>query len=95
LRIDWHRLRLVEDADLWYSGGGATQRSGGFFGFSGRPSHGGRSLGTILEGSATYTTSPHWSINGYVGVMRGGDVVKRTFAGDRLMFAYLESVLTF
>jgi len=94
-RIDVHRLSLAESADLWYSGSGATQRAGTMFGFSGRPSGGATTLGTVIEGSANYVFTHHWSINGYVGFIKGGDVVERTFAGDRLIFSYIENVFSF
>ena len=44
---------------------------------------------------AGYAISRHWSVNGYIGVMKGGDVVRRTFSGDWLTFAYLENVVQF
>jgi hypothetical protein len=47
----------------------------------------------MLEGSADCAISRRWSVNGYIGVMKAGDVVRRTFAGDWLTFAYLERVV--
>jgi hypothetical protein len=94
-RIDVHRVSLAESADRWYSGSGATQRAGTIFGFSGRPSQGATDLGTVIEGSANYVFTPHWSVNGYFGFIEGGDVVERTFAGDRLIFSYIENVFSF
>ncbi len=95
VRVDLHRLDLATARDRWYSGSGATQKTGTSFGYAGRRSNGATSLGTILEGSADRAISRHWSVNGYVGVMQGGDVVRRTFAGDWLTFAYVESVVQF
>jgi hypothetical protein len=95
VRADVHALGLSESADLWYAGSGATQRSGRIFGYAGRRSGGFASLATIVEGAADWTISPHWSINGYAGWMRGGDVVRSLFAGDRLTFAYVEHVVQF
>lgn len=94
-RLDLHRVTLGEPADRWYAGSGATQRAGTIFGFSGRPSHGATGLGTVVEGSASYGVTPHWSVNGYVGFIDGGEVVERTFAGDRLTFGYIENVVSF
>jgi hypothetical protein len=45
--------------------------------------------------SAGYAISRPWSVNGYIGVMKGGSVVRRTFAGDWLTFVYLENVVRF
>jgi hypothetical protein len=48
-----------------------------------------------VEASADYALTRHWSLNGFVGVMRGGEVVRRTFAGSTMTFAYVENVLQF
>jgi hypothetical protein len=95
LRVDVHRLGLASARDLWYFGSGATQARGITFGFSGRPSNGATDLGTSIESSADYAISPHWSVNGYVGVLRGGNVVRRTFAGHTMTFGYVENVVQF
>jgi hypothetical protein len=95
LRLDAHRLRLTSASDLWYSGSGATQRSGTIFGFAGRRSNGSSGLGVIVEGSADWTLSPHFSVNGYLSRMNGGDVIGGTFAGRRLVFGYVETVVSF
>ena len=94
-RTDLHRLRLAESADRWYAGSGATRREGAIFGYAGRQSGGSTDLGTILETSLDVTINRRWSINGYAGYMWGGDVVRSTFAGDRLTFAYIENVIQF
>lgn len=95
VRVDLHRVALASAADRWYAGSGATQGSGSLFGFAGRPSRGATSLGTVIEGSADYTFSRRWSLNWYAGFIRGGDVVRRTFANNRLVFAYVENVIQF
>ncbi len=61
----------------------------------GRPSRGATRLGTVLEGSLDYRASRHWTVNGYLGVVRGGEVVRRTFAGRWLAFGYVEQVVQF
>ena len=40
LRADVRRLWLANGNDLWYAGSGATQKTGGFFGYAGRRSGG-------------------------------------------------------
>ena len=95
IRADLHRLRLADRADLWYAGSGPTRRTGGIFGYAGRRGGGADDLGTIVEGSADYTVNRRWSINGYAGHMRAGDVVRHTFRGRALTFAYLENVIAF
>jgi hypothetical protein len=95
VRADVHRLRLVQPNDLWYAGSGATRRQGAIFGYAGRRSGGVEDLGTIIEGSVDWTINRRWSINGYLGRMAAGDVVRSTFAGDRLTFGYVENVIRF
>jgi hypothetical protein len=94
-RVDLHRVGLADAADRWYHGSGATAREGLFFGFSGRPSGGASSLGTILEGTVDVTLMKYWSMNAYLGRMWGGDVVRASFIGDRLTFWYIENVIGF
>jgi hypothetical protein len=93
LRVDVHDLRLASAADLWYIGSGATLEDGAAFGYSGRRSNGARDLGTSIESSADVTLTPFWSVNTFVGHVKGGRVVTGTFRGDRLWFLYVEQVL--
>ena len=95
LRLDLHRIGLASSRDHWYFGSGATQARGTTFGFSTRPSNGRTDLATSTEVSADYTVSRHWSINAFVGMMRGGQVVRRSFQGSTLSFGYLENVIQF
>ncbi|MGH9201728.1 MAG: alginate export family protein, partial [Vicinamibacterales bacterium] len=95
VRVDIHRVGLTSSRDLWYFGSGATQSRGTLFGFSTRPSNGSTHLGALVEGSMDYVVSPHWSIGGYTGVIRGGDVVRRAFTGRTMAFAFLESSIQF
>ena len=93
--VDVHRVALDESADRWYTGSGASAREGAFFGYTARRSFGVTPLGTIIEGSADVTLEKRWSMVGYLGWMNGGEVVNRLFAGDNLVFFYIENVLNF
>ncbi|MEO8482741.1 MAG: alginate export family protein [Acidobacteriota bacterium] len=95
LRLDVHHLRLSSPADLWYAGSGATQAGGTTFGFAGRRSNGSTDLGAMAEGALDWAASTHLSVNGYLGAMHGGHVVSGTFAGSRLEFGYVETVVSF
>jgi hypothetical protein len=95
LRIDVHRLDLADSGDRWYFGSGAGQESGTSFGYGSRLSQGASDFGTVVEGAADYRVNPHWSINAYLGTIRGGEVVQRTFPGRTLVFGYVENVLAF
>lgn len=95
LRLDIHQLSLPSAADRWYFGSGATQQSGTVFGYATRSSAGATGLGTVVEGSADYRFNRHFSVNGYLGGIHGGDIIAQTFAGARLLFGYLETVIQF
>jgi hypothetical protein len=95
IRADLHRLTLARAADRWYFGSGATQNAGRVFGFATRPSAGARDLGTVLEGSADIRILPRWTVGTYLGSIHGGEIVKRTFNGDVLLFGFVESTIQF
>ena len=95
IRGDVHRIDLASSNDSWYFGSGATQSRGTLFGFSTRPANGSTDLATIVEASADYTMSPQWSINAYLGIARGGEVVRRSFVRPTTTFVYFENVLQF
>jgi hypothetical protein len=95
VRGEAHRLRLAAAADRWYAGAGATQQRGRLFGLVVRPSGGVSDLGRVYEGMADFTVHRHLSVNGYVGHMRGGPVVRSIFAGRGLTYAYVETVLSY
>ncbi|MDP2053485.1 MAG: alginate export family protein [Acidobacteriota bacterium] len=94
-RIEVHAVGLASGQDLWYQGSGATASTGRYFGFSGRAAGGQSRLGTVLEGAVDVPLKRYWSVNGYVGTMSGGGVVKHSFSGTRLTFWYLENVIRF
>jgi hypothetical protein len=94
-RLDLHRVSLASGADLWYQGSGATSSTGRFFGFAGRAAGGATALGTVLEGTVEVPIKKYWSLNAYAGTIRGGDVVKRMFAGTTLTTGYVENVIRF
>jgi len=95
VRVDLHRVGLASARDRWYFGSGATQSRGTQFGFATRPSNGSKNLATIAEASGDYAVSRHWSVNAYLGVARGGPVVRRVFARPTMTFGYIENVLQF
>ncbi len=91
VRSDFHRLRLTEAADLWYSGGGATSQQ--VFGFAGTPSGGRHSLARVIDASTTISLTAKVTISGYYARASGGPVVATTFPRRRARFGYVE--LTF
>jgi hypothetical protein len=45
--------------------------------------------------SATTTVNTHWTLTASAGFIRGGDVVRRQFAGATLFVAGMDSVVRF
>jgi hypothetical protein len=94
LSAEVHRLSLVSRQDRWYSGTGATAFAGQYFGYSSRPSTLATSLGTFLQLSAESALTTHWRIAATAGFIRGGDVVRRQFAGRSLAVFVLENTVS-
>ncbi|MEP7117120.1 MAG: alginate export family protein [Acidobacteriota bacterium] len=90
-----HHVDLAHGADGWYTGSGATMRSGNYFGFQTRPSNGATQLGAIVEGEVTWRPIRWWTLRAYGAHMAGGDVVRNLFGGARLTTAWLESLFSF
>lgn len=80
IRSDIHALHLADPADLWYSGGGAFQST--TFGYTGRPSNGQSTLGTLYDISADVTLTPHVGVGGYYGSASGGLVTQAIYSGS-------------
>ena len=90
-----HRVALASPGDRWYDGSGATMREGGYFGYSTRLSGGHTGLALVAEASADLTISRYWTLRAHLSRTQGGDVVRHNFAGDRLTFLSVESVVRF
>lgn len=93
IRLDFHRLRLSEGADLWYSGAGAFDNSA--FGYGGRPGGGSRNLADLLDISVGWRLSPGASATLYLAHAWGGEVIRSIYAGNRARFFYGEITRTF
>lgn len=83
-----HLLSLTDDADLWYSGGGAFQENS--FGFAGRTSSGADGLARVLDLGVDYAFDAKTSMTVYGGFVQGDDVVDAIFAGNDARFVYAE-----
>jgi hypothetical protein len=89
------RVSLASSDDRWYAGSGATMRTREYFGYSTRASGGGTGLGTVAEATADVTLSRFWTVRAFLARIHGGEVVRHSFAGDRLTFFALDHVLRF
>jgi hypothetical protein len=88
-RVDYHRLRVTEGGDLWYSGGGATNDD--VFGFAGSPAAGRHALAHVADLSLTVTLPWSVTLGGYYGHAFGGGVVGATFAGRDADYGFVEA----
>jgi hypothetical protein len=79
IRSDIHAVQLADPNDLWYTGGGAFQAA--TFGYTGRPSNGQSTLGTLYDISADVTLTPHVGVGGYFGYASGGLVTQAIYSG--------------
>ena len=72
LRADLRYLRLSNEKDLWYLGGGAFQKN--TFGYIGRPGGGNRALGTLADLSVDYNVTSKTVLTFYSAGVAGGRV---------------------
>jgi len=94
VRSELHALRLARASDLWYVGGGAFQPH--TFGYTGRPSNGGRSLANMWDVSGDCQLSRAFSVGLYYGRAWGKSVVGRIYPADpNGQMAYLETNFRF
>lgn len=96
LRFDYHRLRLTEGADRWYSGGGAMANTGTVNGFTARKTAGKTDLGSVVEFLGTYTLTKEHKLNLFVSRLKGGDAIEAAFGAKQdQTFSYLELITDF
>jgi hypothetical protein len=92
LRTDVRHLRLSNELDLWYSGGGAFQKN--TFGYIGRPGGGRRSLGTMVDLSLDWNLTPKRVLTLYGAGVRGGGVQRLVYpeggTNPGLQYFYVE-----
>ncbi|MEW6732859.1 MAG: alginate export family protein [Acidobacteriota bacterium] len=89
LRTDVRYLRLSNERDLYYQGGGAFQK--GTFGYVGRPSGGKKSLGTLIDLSADYNITSRTGLTFYIGGLKGSSVASSIYPrSNSAHLAYFE-----
>src|SRR5258706_245629 len=93
LAFEAHRLGLTSSRDLWYAGGGASDRS--TFGVSGRPSSGRDDLATIVDANVEWRPKASLTVTLYAAHASGGGLVRGIFPGDKANYAYLELLRRF
>ena len=93
VRADFHRLKLAESSDLWYSGGGAI--ANGAFGYSGAPSGGRRDLARLIDLGVTVQCAARLTLYGYLGRATPEAVIESTFRGRAATYGYLEATFRY
>ncbi len=89
VRTDVHMLRLAEQNDLWYQGGGAFQPW--TFGFAGRTSNGNRSLATVFDVGAEFQLNTNFAVGTYFADAESKSVTAAIYPKDeRARFGYVE-----
>jgi hypothetical protein len=88
IRTDYHWLRVTDSADLWYSGGGATNSK--VFGFAGLPAGGRHELAHLVDTSVAVSLLKQLTAYVYYGHAFGQGVVKSSFAGAGADYGYVE-----
>ena len=89
LRADVRAIALGSPADGWYAGSGPYDEE--TFGLSIRPSNGSRRLGTLLDLSADFQITPHWTLSAYGSVAPSGPVIQASSPSNSAgRFAFLE-----
>ena len=91
VRAGARRLRLSEDEDLWYVGGGAFEDE--TFGYAGRPSGGGRGLATVADLGVTVSPTRWATVEAYGALAFEGEVIGSLYPGagtGRLAYVEVE-----
>lgn len=92
LRSDLHILKVEEEGDLLYSGGGANSRSGAF-GFSGVATKGENDVGTLLDLGVGFDIKEWLTMNLYYGHLFSADLTEAAFQGnDDINYGFAELV---
>jgi hypothetical protein len=91
---EFHSLRLADNNDLWYSGGGAFQPW--TFGYTGRSTSGRRSLANLYDTSIEYRANGKATFTGYFGYAQGLAVMEQIYPkGKNGKFGYVEALYRF
>ena len=86
---EFHALRLTEQNDLWYLGGGTFQPWS--FGYIGRATSGARSLANLYDTGVEWRVSPRLTLAPYFGFAQGRAAMSTIYPrGTNAMLGYME-----
>lgn len=91
VRGEFHILDLAEGKDLFYSGGGASERRSRF-GYAGASTSNSSDIGEFADLELIYELNPSTTFTLYYGHLWGGDAVGKMFPGgdDDVDYGYAE-----
>jgi hypothetical protein len=93
-RIDVHALRVADEHDFWYQGGGAFQPS--TFGYIGQGVAGQRNLATLYDASADFAITDRLAVGAYYAYASGGPASGVSYpTHDNATLGYLELLIRF
>jgi Alginate export len=93
-RVDIHSLRVADENDLWYQGGGAFQPE--TFGYVGQPVGGQRGLATLYDASVGVAVTSRIGMGAYYAYASGGPASATSFpAHNTATFWYVEFLIRF
>jgi hypothetical protein len=93
VRIDYHWLQTTAAADLWYSGGGATNAT--IFGFAGLNTNRHRALAHVVDFAVTVNPLKWVTADVYYGHAFGQSAVKQLFEGSNADYGFVELTLRY
>lgn len=88
-----HWLRVSQDDDLLYAGGGATSNS--VFGYSGTATGGRKGIGTMLDLSLSVQATVNVTLSGYYAHVFGCGMIDQAFEGNDSSYAFAEATLSY
>jgi hypothetical protein len=94
IRADVHALRLAQNQDLWYLGGGAYNPW--TFGYTGRAVQGARGLATFYDAGVDINATGRLSLGVYFGYAGGKSVMANIYPkGQNAQLGYIEATWRF
>ncbi|MEX2205373.1 MAG: alginate export family protein [Myxococcota bacterium] len=88
-----HWLRVSQNDDLLYAGGGATSNS--VFGYSGTATGGRNGIGTLVDLSLSVQATKNLTLTAYYAHVFGCGMIDQAFEGNDSSYAFAEATLAF
>ncbi len=93
VRMDVHKVKLSEPADLWYEGTGAYQNSS--FGYTGQSARASGGLANYIDAGVDTPITSRIRFSFYVAVLSGKATLSTAQHGNKAGFAYTELAYRF